>query len=117
LKGEPVLLNFWASWCVPCEDEMPLLQQASEDYEGRVRFVGIDTRDSRSAALEFVDRFGVTYPQVLDEGEQLLTRYGLTGQPESFFIDQNGIVIRHVIGAVTKNDLYQYLDVLVNRDA
>ena len=117
LEGKPVLLNFWASWCDPCEEEARILQRASQDYEGRVAFVGIDTRDSRSDALDFVEEFGVTYPQVVDEGEQLLTRYGLTGQPESFFIDQNGIVIRHVPGALTKNDLYQYLDVLVNRNA
>jgi cytochrome c biogenesis protein CcmG/thiol:disulfide interchange protein DsbE len=117
LKGKPVVLNFWASWCVPCEDEAPLLQEASEDYEGRVAFVGIDTRDSRTAALGFVDDYGITYPQVLDEGEQLLTRYGLTGQPESFFIDQNGIVTRHVPGPLTRNALYQYLDELVSRNA
>jgi cytochrome c biogenesis protein CcmG, thiol:disulfide interchange protein DsbE len=117
LEGQPVLLNFWASWCPPCKEEARLLQRASEDYEGRVAFVGIDTRDSRTDALEFVQDFGVTYPQVLDEGERLYTRFGLTGQPESFFIDQNGIVIRHVPGALTKNDLYQYLDVLVNRNA
>lgn len=118
LEGRPVLLNFWASWCPPCKDETPLLQQASEDYAGEVAFVGIDTRDSRTDALQFVEQYGVTYPQVFDEGEQLYTRYGLTGQPESFFIDQNGIVIRHVPGGlVRKSDLYQYLDVLVNRNA
>ena len=117
LEGRPVLLNFWASWCDPCEAEARLLEQASKDYEGRVAFVGIDTRDSRSDALDFVDNFGVTYPQVLDEGERIFTRYGLTGQPESFFVDQNGILIRHVPGPLDKNDLYQYLDVLVNRNA
>jgi cytochrome c biogenesis protein CcmG, thiol:disulfide interchange protein DsbE len=117
LEGKPLLLNFWASWCPPCKDEARLLQKASESYEGRVVFVGIDTRDSRTDALQFLEDFEVTYPQVFDEGEQLYSRYGLTGQPESFFIDQNGIVIRHVPGRLFENDLYQYLDVLVNRNA
>ena len=117
LRGKPVLLNFWASWCEPCKDETPLLQEAYERYNGRVEFVGIDTRDSRTDALKFVDELGVTYPQTIDEGERLYTQYGLTGQPESFFIDQDGVVVKHIPGALVENDLYQYLDVLVNRDA
>ena len=117
LRGKPVLLNFWASWCVPCRDEAALLEDAHRQYEGRVAFVGIDTRDSRTDAQKFLDEFGVTYPQLFDEGERLNTQYGLTGQPESFFIDQNGIVVEHVPGALTDDTLYQYLDVLVNRDA
>lgn len=117
LEGRPVLVNFWASWCAPCRDEAKLLEAASRRYEGRVSFVGVDTRDSRTDALKFVADYGVTYDQVVDEGEELYTQYGLTGQPESFFVDQNGIVVKHVPGALSANELYQYLDVLVNRNA
>jgi cytochrome c biogenesis protein CcmG, thiol:disulfide interchange protein DsbE len=117
LEGKPVVLNFWASWCVPCREEAELLESAHQRYAGQVEFVGIDTRDSRTDALSFVEDYGVTYPQVIDEGERLYTLYGLTGQPESFFIDQDGIVIRHIPGALRENDLDQYVRELVNRNA
>jgi cytochrome c biogenesis protein CcmG/thiol:disulfide interchange protein DsbE len=117
LKGTPVVLNFWASWCEPCREESDLLQRASEDFDGKVAVVGIDTRDSRSDAVKFVNDLGLDYPQVFDEGERLYTRYGLTGQPESFFIDQNGIVVRHILGRIEADELYQYVGELVSRNA
>lgn len=117
LKGTPVVLNFWASWCVPCRDESGLLQRVAEDYDGKLEIVGIDTRDSRTDAVKFVKELGLNYPQVFDEGERLFTRYGLTGQPESFFIDQNGIVVRHILGRLQADELYQYVGELVSRNA
>jgi cytochrome c biogenesis protein CcmG/thiol:disulfide interchange protein DsbE len=91
-------LNFWASWCAPCEDEAPLLQEAYQRYGDDVEFVGIDIRDARDDAIEFVDEYGLTYPQVRDEVLRVYNQYGLLGQPESFFVDQNGIVVQHVKG-------------------
>ena len=117
LRGKPVLLNFWASWCAPCEDEAPLLEQAYGRYRDEVEFVGIDIRDARDDAIEFVEEYGLTYPQVRDEVLRVYTQYGLIGQPESFFIDQNGIVVQHVKGPLRASVLYQYLDVLVSRNA
>ena len=117
LSGKPVLLNFWASWCVPCEDEAPLLESAYARYRDDIEFVGIDIRDARDDAIQFVERFGVTYPQVRDEGMRIEQDYGLTGQPETFFIDQDGIVVQHVKGPLNESALYQYLDVLVSRNA
>jgi cytochrome c biogenesis protein CcmG, thiol:disulfide interchange protein DsbE len=117
LEGRPVLLNFWASWCPPCKDEAKLLEDAHRRYEGRVEFVGVDIRDSRTDATKFVADYGVTYDQIFDEGERLYSQYGLTGQPESFFIDATGIVVRHIPGPLGANELEQYLGELVSRDA
>lgn len=117
LRGKPVLLNFWASWCGPCKEEAPLLEDAYARYGDDVEFVGIDIRDARDDAIAFVETYGVSYPQVRDEALRIYTDYGLTGQPESFFVDQNGVVVQHVKGRLDESVLYQYLDVLVSRNA
>ena len=117
LRGRPVLLNFWASWCPPCREEAPLLQRAHEDYGEEVAIVGVDIRDARSDALEFAARHGLRYELVRDEDGSIASDYGLTGQPESFFIDADGVVVEHVAGPLFADDLRALLDVLVRRAA
>jgi cytochrome c biogenesis protein CcmG, thiol:disulfide interchange protein DsbE len=117
LEGKPVVLNFWASWCAPCKDEAPLLQAAHERYGDRITFLGVDIRDAMSDALEFVDEYGLTYTSVRDEGMHVYADYGLTGQPETFFIDADGILVEHVPGPVDEESLFQAIDVLLRRDA
>ena len=117
LEGKPVVLNFWASWCGPCKDEAPLLRAAHEEYGDQVAFLGVDIRDAMSDALEFVDTYGLTYPSVRDEEMRVYADYGLTGQPETFFIDADGVLVKHVPGPVDEETLFQALDVLVRRDA
>ncbi|HEX2051903.1 MAG TPA: TlpA disulfide reductase family protein [Actinomycetota bacterium] len=116
LRGKPVVLNFWASWCVPCEDEAPMLRRAHRRYGDRVAFVGVDVRDARSDALAFVERYGLTYPSVRDERQEIYRDYGLTGQPETFFIDADGTIVEHVNGPLTDAGLTSLLDALVRRD-
>ena len=117
LRGRPVVLNFWASWCVPCRDEAPLLRQAERLYGDQVQFVGVDIRDARPDALRFVERYNIEYPSVRDESLDVYDSYGLTGQPETFFIDDEGIVVEHVNGPLLDRDqLFRLLDVLVSRD-
>jgi cytochrome c biogenesis protein CcmG/thiol:disulfide interchange protein DsbE len=117
LRGKPVVLNFWASWCIPCRDEAPLLEAAHERYGDRISFLGIDIRDARSDALEFVEEYGLTYPSVRDEGMRVYADYGLTGQPETFFVDSDGVLVKHVPGPVDQDTLLQAIDVLLSRDA
>lgn len=117
LEGKPVVLNFWASWCAPCKDEAPLLQAAHERYGDRITFLGVDIRDAHSDALEFVDEYGLTYPSVRDEDMRVYADYGLTGQPETFFIDARGILVEHVPGPIDEESLLQAIDVLLRRDA
>jgi cytochrome c biogenesis protein CcmG, thiol:disulfide interchange protein DsbE len=117
LRGKPVLLNFWASWCAPCRDEAPLLRQAYATYGSRVHFLGIDERDALTSALAFERANHIPYPSARDEGFHIYDDYGLTGQPESFFIDQNGVIVQHVPGPLTRRELFELLDVLVRRNA
>jgi cytochrome c biogenesis protein CcmG/thiol:disulfide interchange protein DsbE len=110
LKGRPVFMNFWASWCGPCEDEAPFLARAAERYGDRVAFVGVNIKDSRSDALAFVEDQGLSYDHVRDEDGSIYDDYGLTGQPESFFIDANGVIVEHVPGPLFERDLIRLLD-------
>jgi cytochrome c biogenesis protein CcmG, thiol:disulfide interchange protein DsbE len=98
LRGKPVLLNFWASWCGPCVDEAPMLRRAHEEFGDRVHFVGVDIRDARSDADDFVERHGLDYTHVRDERLVIYDDYGLTGQPETFLIDAEGRIAQHISG-------------------
>lgn len=107
LVGKVQVVNFWASWCVPCRDEARLLQQASQRYSGRLAVIGIDHQDFAGDARGFVRKYGLTYPSVVDKGDSLYTKYGLTGVPETFCTDRQGRVVAHVPGAVTRGTLNQ----------
>ena len=107
LRGKPQVVNFWASWCIPCRDESRLLQGASQRYGGRLVVLGIDHQDFLGDARGFVRRYGLTYPSVVDKGDKLYTKYGLTGVPETFCADRGGRVVAHVPGAVTRETLEQ----------
>lgn len=117
LRGEPVVINFWASWCAPCEDEAPLFKRAHELYGDRIAFLGIDIKDARTDALAFVEEYGLDYPSVRDETQEIYAAYGLTGQPETFFVDADGILVKHFPGPVDEAALFDTLDILVRRDA
>jgi cytochrome c biogenesis protein CcmG/thiol:disulfide interchange protein DsbE len=117
LRGRPVVINFWASWCGPCEDEAPLFKRAHETYGDRIAFLGVDIKDARPDALEFVARHGLDFPSVRDETQVIYAAYGLTGQPETFFVDAEGILVEHVPGPVDEERLFDVLDLLVRRDA
>ena len=101
LRGKTVVLNFWASWCGPCKDETPLLQKGWERWQGKdVVFVGVDVKDFRADARSFVRRFGVTYPNVYDGKGSTVGRYGVTGFPETYFLDALGRVVYRIAGPV-----------------
>jgi len=103
LRGRVVVLNFWASWCVPaCYEEAPVLQQAWRDYEKRgVTMVGINIQDKDEAARKFMEQFGFTFPNAMDAGGKVSVDYGVYGVPETFFIDRKGRIRERKVGAVT----------------
>jgi cytochrome c biogenesis protein CcmG/thiol:disulfide interchange protein DsbE len=117
VRGKPAVLNFWASWCAPCQDEAPMLKRAERLYGDDVAIIGVNTRDSRSGALEFVEDYEIrALTHVVDEGQRLYDDYGLTGQPETFFLDADGMVVEHVNGPLSADTLFSLLDTLVGRD-
>lgn len=105
MKGTPVLLNFWASWCVACREEAHILQAAHLSYEkgaGQLRVVGIAIQDTEDKAMAFAKKFGKTYFLGLDnEAGDISLSYGLYGVPETFFIDRDGIIRYKHVGAIT----------------
>jgi cytochrome c biogenesis protein CcmG, thiol:disulfide interchange protein DsbE len=127
LAGAPVVVNFWASWCVSCPEEAADLERMWKQYGPKgVRFIGVTYADGAGAARAFVDRYGVTYPSVRDPDERLATGFGVRGVPETFFIDhnwrfagseaadqiatQNGTVVR---GPVSAAVLRSHLDAML----
>lgn len=91
LQGKVVVLNFWASWCDPCRDEAPDLEQAWRQYKDQgVVFIGIDYVDVESEARKYLAEFNVTYPNGLDKGQKISNAYHIRGVPETFFIDKEG---------------------------
>jgi cytochrome c biogenesis protein CcmG/thiol:disulfide interchange protein DsbE len=105
-----VIVNFWASWCGPCVDEFPVLQQAVDAHadEG-LTVVGVVFRDNSEAARDFMRRMGATWPAAMDPGEDTAERYGIYGPPESFFIDADGTVVARQIGPLSRSDLERHL--------
>ena len=104
--GEVVVLNVWASWCAPCRAEAPVLQEVWTETEPLgVQFVGLDTRDSDVAAQAFVERFGITYPNVVDRDGRLQLRFGETLPPQAIpstvIVDRQGRVAARALGKVS----------------
>jgi cytochrome c biogenesis protein CcmG/thiol:disulfide interchange protein DsbE len=113
-RGEVVVLNFFASWCDPCQEEAAALEQTWRAYQGRgVQFLGIAYKDADSKAQAFLNRFGVSYPSTVDRSNRTARAYGVTGVPETFVIDQQGLLARHFLGSITQAQLSQEIDRLL----
>jgi cytochrome c biogenesis protein CcmG, thiol:disulfide interchange protein DsbE len=106
-KGKAVILNFWASWCGPCRDEVPRLEAAWKRLHSKGLVVlGIDYDDLSGDARSFMRRYGMTYPAVHDGRKKTVAAYGVTGVPETYFVNRQGkLVGEHVLGAVSKTQL------------
>ena len=101
LRGTPLVLNFWASWCDPCRAEAKVLEKAWKQQSGSdVLFLGLDAQDAREDARDFISQFGLTFPHVRDPGNDTQRAWGVTGLPETYFIAADGSVVGHVIGTV-----------------
>jgi cytochrome c biogenesis protein CcmG/thiol:disulfide interchange protein DsbE len=117
LRGRPVIVNFWASWCGPCVDEFPLLKSALAAHQGdQLAVVGIVFGDRSEAARDFMARLGATWPAAMDPGDAIATRYGIFGPPDSFFIDRDGVVVGGQLGQLRAADLERGLALILGEE-
>ncbi len=105
LRGKPVLLNFWASWCPPCRKEMPDLQEFFGQYGTKIHVIGINWNDQRETVQGFLEEYGITYTNLLDTHGKVFVLYELTGLPTSFFIDEDGIIRGKWLGSMSTADM------------
>lgn len=111
VQGRPLVINFWASWCIPCQNEAPLLEKSSEEYKSKgVVWLGIDYQDGKESALDFLKRYGITYPNGPDTSGEISIAYGTTGVPETWFINTQGRIVRKYIGELSDTSLRNFLD-------
>ena len=116
-KGTPVLVNFWATWCTPCVQEMPLLESAHNKWGSKVQFIGIDRQDYKPDAITFAAKAHVTYPLASDPNATLDGAYRLRGMPTSVFIDRNGNIVDEVTGPVTRSQLDDTFKAMTEKDS
>ena len=113
-KGKPVLINFFASWCLPCREEMPVLEQIAREYQTKgVVFLGIAVDDTEEKMNDFIKRYNVTFPVGLDKTAEIQKSFGLYGIPTTYFIDKQGVINYFHSGVVTEELLRHELDKLL----
>jgi len=114
LKGKVVVVNFWASWCVPCRDEAPVLEAAWRTYKERgVVFIGVGYLDTEADAKRFMAEFDITYPNGADLQQAISRQYRITGVPETFVIDQQGMVRSVFIAPINEAQLRNAIEPLL----
>ena len=113
-RGKVVVINFWASTCPPCRTEARDLESAWQGYQDKdVLFVGANIQDTPEPAKRFLDEFGVTYPNGLDEGGRISIDYGVVGIPVTFVVDSEGTVARRWVGEIDIDTLKGWIDELL----
>jgi len=115
LKGQPVFLNFWATWCPPCQEEMPAMEAFHQELGDEVRVVAVsgDSLDTREKMAAFAEKFGLTF-RVVHDGGQAAVDYQVAGFPTSFFIDADGVIrVRHA-GPLTLEQMKEYAQQVSN---
>lgn len=103
--GKPLIVNLFASWCVPCQQETPLLAKFYRAEHARVAIVGLDENDGQANATSFTHKEGVSYPVGFDPGVVAASAYGVAALPQTFFLDAKHRIVDRVFGAVTQADL------------
>ncbi len=107
LLGEPVFINFWASWCPPCRAEMPAMVDVAHLYENEINFIGINvaTQDGKNQAVQFIEEYQVPYPNLIDENATVSRNYQVPPIPTTIVIDQEGTVVFRKVGGMTKSEM------------
>jgi len=114
LRGRPVVLNFWATWCPPCRAEMPDFERASRRYAGQVAVLGIDQGEARGDVAAFGRTLGISYPLLIDEGSTASRAYDVHLLPTTFFIDADGVIQEVYSGILNEAILDDRISGLLN---
>ena len=105
LRGKPVVLNFWASWCKPCAFEHPVLEWGAREYGSRVHFIGMVFEDTEPEAKAFLAAHGGSFPQLFDPDSRVAVDYGAAGVPETYFISAEGMIVDKHVGPISPDVL------------
>ena len=113
-NGQPMVINFWSSWCAPCREESPLLEKTWQDYKDKdVQFVGVQIQDTEQAGRDYIREFDITFPTGLDTDGSVTIDYGVIGIPVTFFVNREGVVERRFVGAIKETQLVEWIEELI----
>jgi cytochrome c biogenesis protein CcmG/thiol:disulfide interchange protein DsbE len=111
LRGRPMVINFWASWCPPCRDEAPLLERTWRAYKNRdLTFLGVNIQDRKEDAVNYIREFDITFPNGPDPTGEITINYGVSGLPVTFFVSRDGKVVRRWVGALEHSVLNRSIE-------
>ena len=117
LRGRPVVVNFWATWCGPCAQEHDVLQQAARAHAAQVQFLGVVYDDEEARVRAFLSQYGTAYPSLLDPNGRIAIAYGVYGVPETYFIDAQGKIVDKYAFPLDEQKMAEYLSQIAPRAA
>jgi len=108
-RGQPVLINFWGTWCPPCKNEMPLLQSTYEANQPDLVILAVNVNDSYAAVRRFIDEMGLTFTILMDEDGSVRSQFQVLGYPTTYFVDRDGVLREQFIGELNQKQIDEYL--------
>lgn len=117
LEGNAVVINFWASWCIPCISEIQILEKAHTKFEDQpIKIIGVNIWDEKQAAMDFLEKYNVSFTNAYDPDEKIQIDYGVGGVPETFFVNKNGLLAEKYSGELTQNILNYFLSDILSHE-
>jgi cytochrome c biogenesis protein CcmG/thiol:disulfide interchange protein DsbE len=117
LAGQPMVLNFWASWCGPCKAEHATVEWAAQTFGNRARFYGVVFEDTQDNAKAYLAERGSSFPQLYDPKSRMAVDYGTTGVPETYFIDARGVIVDKFVGPIDPQSMKKNIDAIAPAQA